>query len=359
MTSRRLSALPAPLSTNQTALNGGLEDAARRSCLRGLVGAGLGLSAASALTGCGGGSVAGAQRRPTQAEPGSLSRAPNGEFSVRIGTVRLHGVDLGAPAAPGDATVVLIHGAGANHRDWTFDLAGRLASRHRVVAFDRPGFGRSQRPETDPGEPASQARYLAAAADALGLERRVLVGHSWGGAVAMAWTLQRPEEVGGVVAVAGATMPWNADQTLEYFGVGFSTIGAMLFEKGAAGKIALQKVFEPQKLPRGYARHLGYAGGLDAAPLWETVGDIWTLNAALERMRPRYGAIRAPITIMHGDQDEITPIHVHALPLASAAPHAELMVFKGVGHMVHHARPGQVAGAIDQALRTDRRNRRA
>ena len=342
----------------------GLQDPARRSCLRslaggGLAGASLGLSA-TALTGCGGaGSSALAGRRPTQAEPGSLSRGPNGLFSVRVDGVRLHGVDLGAEEAPGDAAIVLIHGAGANHRDWTFGMAGLLAARHRVIAFDRPGFGQSQRPESDPGDPATQARYLSAAADALGLERRLLVGHSWGGAVSMAWTLQRPQEIAGVAAVAGATMPWNADQTLEYFGVGFSTIGAMLFDEGSSGKIALQKVFEPQKLPRGYARHLGYAGGLDSAPLWETVGDIWTLNDALERMRPRYAGIQAPIVILHGDQDEITPAHVHALPLASAAPRTELIMFKGVGHMVHHARPGKVAGAVERMLRADRRQRRA
>ena len=357
MTSRRRhTASPAPIRGGGD--QNGPENAARRTCLRGLVGAGAGLSAAALLPGCGGTATA-VRRRPAQAEPGSLSRAPNGEFSVRVGQVRLHGVDLGAPEAPGDPAIVMIHGAGANHRDWTFDMAGRLASRHRVVAFDRPGFGRSQRPEADPGEPATQARYLAAAADALGLERRLLSGHSWGGAVAMAWTLQRPQEVAGIAAIAGATMPWNADQTLDYLGIGFSTIGAMLFEKGSSGKIALQKVFEPQPLPRGYAKHLGYAGGLDAAPVWETVGDIWTLNDALARMRPRYGGIQAPIVIMHGDRDEITPFHIHALPLASAAPNTELMVFKGVGHMVHHARPGQVAGAIERMVRADRRLRRA
>lgn len=335
---------PAPRALDGPARAGALRDrgVTRRRALAILAGAGV------VATGC-----ASARQAPA-AEPLAANA-----FSVAIRGLSTHGVDLGAPKFTDDAAVVLIHGAGGNHRDWTLGVAPRLVDNRRVVAFDRPGFGRSERPETDPGRPQTQAAILADAAHGLGLDRYVLVGHSWGGAVAMAWALRHPERVAGLVIVSGATMPWSFGETLDYIGGGFGTIGSLLFGEGSTSTIALRKIFAPQAPPGGYAKHLGYASGLDAAPIWETVGDLLTLNGALGDMVDLYPSVSAPTTIVHGDRDRIVDIDVHARALSERLPQARLVALPGVGHMPHHARPDLIAAMIDRHVVLDRRLRRA
>src|SRR6056297_93645 len=114
---------------------------------------------------------------------------PRGKF-VQVEGLRVHYVAMGPEDGPG---AVLIHGATGNLNDMTFDLAPRLAERGmRVVAFDRPGLGYTERPETQGWKPAVQARILREAADRLGLTRPVVAGHSWGAAVALAWAASAP-----------------------------------------------------------------------------------------------------------------------------------------------------------------------
>lgn len=106
--------------------------------------------------------------------------------------------------------VVLIHGSNGNLRDFTFDLAGRLANDFRVIAVDRPGLGYSDSwGETD-SDPAEQARILRAALAQLGVRRPIVLGHSYGAAVALAWALQDQRHTAALVLVSGATHPWGA-----------------------------------------------------------------------------------------------------------------------------------------------------
>ena len=97
--------------------------------------------------------------------------------------------------------LVLIHGAGGNLREFTFDLAGQLTDRYRVIAFDRPGHGWTDRlpgygglGSTKGESPMEQAALLQKAAAKLGVQRPIVVGHSYGGAVALAWGLSQPED---------------------------------------------------------------------------------------------------------------------------------------------------------------------
>ena len=89
--------------------------------------------------------------------------------------------------------LVLIHGASGNMRDFTFDFAGKLTDRYRVIAFDRPGLGWSDRTQdayqsaftTTAESPAEQAEILQKAADQLGVKNPLVLGQSYGGAVTL------------------------------------------------------------------------------------------------------------------------------------------------------------------------------
>ena len=86
-------------------------------------------------------------------------------------------------------------------------LGERLAARHRVILIDRPGFGFSARRRGDGSSPAYQAAVLRDVLDKLGVARAIIVGHSWGGTLALTFALDFPERVAGLVLIAAPTHP--------------------------------------------------------------------------------------------------------------------------------------------------------
>jgi pimeloyl-ACP methyl ester carboxylesterase len=109
--------------------------------------------------------------------------------------------------------VVLLHGNGMIEDYVSSGLRGRTAMSHRVIAFDRPGFGYSERPRGRAWRPSEQASLLVRAFAKLGIERPIVVGHSWGTLVAIAMALGHPEDVAGLVLLSGYYYPkprWDA-----------------------------------------------------------------------------------------------------------------------------------------------------
>ncbi|HYD99340.1 MAG TPA: alpha/beta hydrolase, partial [Alphaproteobacteria bacterium] len=123
---------------------------------------------------------------------------PRGRF-VEADGVRLHYIERGE-----GPPVVLLHGNVVTAEDWLVSgVFAPLAERHRVVAFDRPGFGFSERPRGSVWTAARQAALIRKACSLLGLGPAVFVGHSWGAMVALEMALSHPEAVSGLVVLAG------------------------------------------------------------------------------------------------------------------------------------------------------------
>jgi pimeloyl-ACP methyl ester carboxylesterase len=94
--------------------------------------------------------------------------------------------------------VVLIHGSASLIQDFvTSGLVDRLAQTRRVIVLDRPGYGHSARPRATVWTPERQAALLIEACAQLGVERPVVLGHSWGTLVALAWALDHPRRSRG------------------------------------------------------------------------------------------------------------------------------------------------------------------
>lgn len=301
--------------------------------------AGLASTAALSSAGC----VAGSS-------PFDPAYPPIGEF-IEVQGVRLHYVDEGA-----GPPIILIHGASGNLRDWTFSMTDRLKDRFRVIAFDRPGHGYSGRLATDGANPAAQARLLAAATAALGVERALIVGHSWGGAVATAWTLDRPDQVAGAVILAGATYPWDGDGGLLYnLGAGALSPAvsavARLYVRGDRAESVVAGIFAPNTPPPGYVDYVGVELALRPGAFRWNAEDIDGLNDHLVLLSARYGELRAPLEIIHGDEDTTVGLEIHSRPLSEAAQNATLTILEGVGHMPHHAREDRVVDIIDRLRR--------
>ena len=237
------------------------------------------------------------------------------------------------------------------HAIFTFDLAGRMAQEFRVISFDRPGFGHS---DAFGGlkSPMAQAQVLRDAAAELGVDRPILLGHSYGGAVAMAWALQAPGDVAGLTLLAPAVYPWPGELGLWYQ-LSSSWLGQKVVLPLVAGLAprsavdsSLEGVFAPNPVPEGYMDHLGYDLTLRASQLALNARQVDGLKGYVEAMSPGYPALTMPIEIIHGDQDTTVGLSFHSQRMADTLDNAQLTILPDVGHMPHHARPKDVADAI-------------
>ena len=300
----------------------------------------LGIGAGAMAAGC-----AGQPSRTEQSHP------PMGRF-VDVDGLPIHVVEAGQGPA-----VVLIHGASGNLRDFTFSMTDRLAAEgFRAIAVDRPGFGYSGRPDRGGEVPAEQARILREAARQIGATAPVVVGHSYGGAVAMAWAVDAPESTRGVVSVAGATYPWGGDAGALYrFGAsdlfGGVVLGlARLMVDTDDPDPVLARIFRPDPVPAGYGAHVGVGLALRSATFRANAEDLDALNDLLLAQAPRYKGLRVPVEAVHGQADRTVWAEVHSEPLVRDVAQGRLTLLPGVGHMPHHAEEDAVVAAIRRLM---------
>ncbi len=247
--------------------------------------------------------------------------------------------------------VVLIHGAGGNLRDFTFALMGMLTDRFRVTAFDRPGLGWSD-PIDGAEDPRAQGAHLARAAETLGLRTPVVLGHSYGGAVAMGWALAAPASLRGLVTVSAPLLPWPGGLDNWYHLTG-STLGGWTavpliaaFATEAQAQASLAGTFAPAPVPAGYAGHLGIGLTLRRATLRENGRQVRGLKPQLAAMQALYPGVQVPVELIHGTADMTVFATIHAEPASRLLPQARLTLIEGAGHMPQHSHPQVLVGAI-------------
>lgn len=278
--------------------------------------------------------------------------APLGDF-VEVEGVRLHYVDKGE-----GVPVVLVHGASGNMRDFTNSIFDELAKGHRVIAFDRPGHGWSERSDIeDIHDPAQQARLINAALKKLEVGRHVLLGHSWGGAVAMAYALNHPDDLLGVVPLSGATYPWPGGVAWYHSLVQTPVLGEFflhtlmvpagqqLKEPGVVGN------FYPDVAPDGFSDAIGLDLLFRPHNFRNNSTDVSNLKSALARQSQRYEEVQVPTIIIHGGGDRSVGFAIHSEPLHAAISGSELIRLRGTGHMPHYAAPEFVLDAIARLAR--------
>src|SRR5215213_7798590 len=259
------------------------------------------------------------------------------ETDLELGDGRtLHAYDTGAHDADGRLAVFWHRGSpniGAPPEP-LFSAADRLGI--RWVSYDRPAYGGSTpRPDRDV---ASAAGDASAVADALGIDRFALMGHSGGGSHALACAALLRERVLGVVVVAGMA-PFDAEG-LEWF-EGFGPAGVAELRAAAAGRAALEKHLaefddEPEFTPEDEAALAGewswfievlgraLAGGMGGFIDDDLAGvGAWGFDPA---------DVAAPALFVHGGWDRVVPA-AHGGWLARRCPSAELWLYPQDGHI--------------------------
>lgn len=274
---------------------------------------------------------------------------PEGQF-LSVNGAQVHYVSKGS-----GPDIVLIHGASGNLRDFTFSLVDKLAGRYRVTAFDRPGLGYTDRINPEGETLVQQANLLADASAQLGLERPVVLGQSYGGAVALAWAVERPDALSALVLLAAASNPWTSDLSTFYQVTSSDTGGALVvptltaFVPNSVVRAAIDDVFKPQEPPEGYDAHIGAPLTLRREALRANARQRANLLGEIRQLHRRYGEIDVPTEILHGDADTTVGLSIHSIPLSKQIAGSRLTILEGVGHMPHHVAEPEVIAAIDRA----------
>jgi pimeloyl-ACP methyl ester carboxylesterase len=247
--------------------------------------------------------------------------------------------------------VVLIHGNPGSCQDWS-RLYAPISSRYRAIAFDRPGHGHSDRPNHRPITVEVQAEMLNAALTHVEVERPIVVGHSWGGSLALVYALQFPDAISGVVLLAPAA--YESDDGVSFLSKlpGWPVIGDVLnfLFTPLLGpwlvRTDIAKAFAPDPVPKKYLRHVLAEWTRPKKVKWYSVDDA-LLNESLPKFADLYPDIKVPVVVVTGDADQIVPAEQNAERLYHALPNAHLNLLPKTGHQIPFTRPEAVLAAID------------
>lgn len=282
-----------------------------------------------------------------QAARAEKQNPPLGAF-VEANGVRLHYIERGH-----GRPVVFLHGNGMMVEDWLIsgmlDAAGEP---YRAVAFDRPGFGHSERPRGISWTAAAQAKLLAHAFVKLGIDRPIIVGHSLGTMVALSLALNHPDQIGGLVLVAGYYYPTLRADVALVAPSAAPILGDVLcytFSPLAGEAMAprmIRKMFAPNVVPQRFQDQFPVELMLRPSQISASTKDGTHMIPDAAGMSPRYGTITCPTAILAGDGDKIVELD-QARKLHSAISGSSIDIFAGAGHMLHYVDPARVMRAID------------
>jgi pimeloyl-ACP methyl ester carboxylesterase len=271
---------------------------------------------------------------------------PQGKF-VDVDGVRLHYLEAGDGPA-----VVLLHGNGVLASD--FELSGLIdqaAGTHRVIAFDRPGFGYSERPGNALWTPEEQAKLLYKALHQLGIERPILIGHSWGTLVALAMAIEFPKYIRAIALVSGYYYPSPRPDTALLSAPALPGIGQVLRHTIAPvlgrmlWKRIVARMFAPEPVPERFGLLPKWLA-LRPSQIGASAAETAMMIPAAKRLSARYAELTMPVAIVAGDEDQVVdPVH-NARRLHEDIAHSELLIEPGVGHMAHYAAPRQILDAV-------------
>jgi pimeloyl-ACP methyl ester carboxylesterase len=274
---------------------------------------------------------------------------PQGKF-IQVDGVRLHYVERGS-----GPPLVLLHGSATMAQDFFLSgLVDLAAANYRVIVFDRPGFGYSERPRDVIWGPQAQAKLLHAALEQIGISQAVVLGHSWGALVAMALALDYPDSVRSLIVASGYFYPTlrpealiTAQRLIPVYGdiMRYTTTPIMM---RLMWPVFLKRVFQPNDVPR---RFKDFPIWMAARPLQirASAEELTFAIPAAMALRKRYRLLRVPLTIISGSEDRMTYVSNHAQRLHAELPESALRLISGAGHMVHHAAPEQVMEAVNAA----------
>ena len=273
---------------------------------------------------------------------------PKGTF-IEVEGVRLHYIEKGT-----GSPIVLLHGNQAMADD--FEISGvfnLIAEKHRVIALDRPGFGYSDRPRDMVWTPSAQADLIRKALVKLGVEKAVLVGHSWGTLVALAYAIEHPADTRALLLLSGYYFPSKRVDVVMASLPAIPLLGDLLSHTiwpllgWLTGPLLLKTIFAPSNVAEQFKRKFPVSMALRPSQIGATAGDSALMVPGAASMNGRYGELTMPVAIMAGRGDKIVDIEPQPMRLHELVRQSNLEIIDGTGHMLHYAYPEKVVAKIE------------
>ncbi len=271
---------------------------------------------------------------------------------IEVNGVPVHVLDLGQDNVA-KRPVVLIHGASANLRDMKIALGDELAKDRRVIMIDRSGRGYSGRPDNG-WRLETQAAQINGVVKALGLEDPIIVGQSFGGAVALSYALQFQEDITGLVLLAPVSHEWPGgiawyNSASETPIIGFLLRRLVIPVYGQlVARQGIDETFQPNIAPENYSERSGLALLFRPKDFRANASDIFHLKDEIKRQQGKYQNLSIPVEIVTGASDTAVSPEIHSKALEQQIAGASLSILPDTGHALHHARQTEIIASIDK-----------
>jgi pimeloyl-ACP methyl ester carboxylesterase len=273
---------------------------------------------------------------------------PAGQF-LEVGGVRLHYVERGS-----GVPLVLLHGNGSMIQDFESSGLIDLAARnYRVIVFDRPGFGHSDRPRNVVWTPAAQAELINGALERLGVSNAIVLGHSWGASVAVALALNYPRLVQGLVLASGYYYPTFRLDVVAVSAPAAPVVGDVLrytiapIVSRLVWPLMMTKIFGPRSVPQkfeGFPKEMA----LRPSQIRASAAESALMIPDAFQFRDQYANLKMPMVIVAGEEDRLVDIDTQSERLHRDVPQSRFHRVPGTGHMIHQTATGVVMSAIDE-----------
>lgn len=276
----------------------------------------------------------------TGIDPKMLVNDPDGAF-ITLQNVDIYYEDKGDSDAP---VVILVHGLFGSTETWRYNADAIVDAGYRVITFDRPGFGLSDKPDSFNYSVSNQADLTAQLMNALEIERAVMVGHSAGGNVMAHFAIRHPQRVEKLILVDAAVLTGGPPAFVGGF-LRFPPIWRW-------GRIGVQSIFTRQQLENSLASFYVDASFLTEAdydaywrafqtPNWD-IGLLGLTRDSAGNVLSREAitTIQADTVLIWGDKDTVTPV-ADGETLASLIPDSQLIFIPNTGHQPFEETPDE------------------
>lgn len=268
---------------------------------------------------------------------------PAGQF-ISVEQKLFHYVTLGS-----GQPVVLLHGNAGSLQDYPMPLLEQLSQQYQVYALDRPGHGYSDR-SINSAMPSVQMHTVRAALDTLGVEKPILVGHSWSAVLVLAYALYYADEIAGIVLLA--PLAYEYDVALPPAWLAQSSALEILLKLVPVTAIARRRIkpivqssFAPVSVPHDY---LKASQALWSRPrqIQATLQDSTMIQPVLDALSSRYREIRVPTAIVVGQDDQLINPEQNAYRLHAAIANSEFIPLPNAGHAIPQTQFHAVIDAV-------------
>ena len=270
----------------------------------------------------------------------------SGRF-LDVDGVRLHYVERGS-----GEPLVLLHGNGSMIGDFESSGLIDLASKnYRVIVFDRPGFGHSDRPRSVVWTPDAQAELIRHALARLGVSNATVLGHSWGASVAVALALKYPDLTRGLVLASGYYYPTARPDVVAMGAPALPVIGDILSHtlspliSRAIWPLMMAKIFGPRSVPEKFGA-FPKEMALRPSQIRASAAESALMIPDAIKFRNRYADLKMPVVIIAGEEDRLIDIDTQSARLHSDISQSRFHRVAGNGHMIQQTATDQVMSAI-------------